>query len=58
MDQTDEDDLPLRDEAKARPEWRGRDEEAEGAGAEAELDRASKAAEARLLKDVAQRPPD
>jgi hypothetical protein len=58
MSEPDEPNLPLQDEAKARPEWRGDDEKARPEGSETEQSRAREGAEGALLKDAAQRPPD
>lgn len=54
MDQLHDEDLPLRDEAKARREWRGDDETPEGSGQGS----ASDDPEGGVLKDVAEGPPD
>ena len=68
MDQPDEDDLPLQDEAKARPGWRGGETIlGKGGGASgpaSEIDEAAQGSETgsdardSLLGDLAKRPPD
>ena len=65
MDDPDDDELPLRDEAKARHKWRGGETLLGGAdpdsGPASEVDDAAKSngdAGDRLLGDLAQRPPD
>ena len=47
---------PLQDEAKARPEWRGDEERPERP--DRETDEAVDKAEAAVLNDVAELPPD
>ena len=65
MDDPDDDDLPLHDEARARPKWRGGETILGNAdpesGPASEVDEAARRGggpEDRLVGDLAQRPPD
>ena len=65
-----DEDLPLHDEAEARSKWRGDEslpvkDDVGGSGPASEVDEAAQdggqggtGSEGRLLKDLAQRPPD